>query len=171
MCYLNLVVALLLLNGHIADFTVNMPVHAVHISTFEMAQQAADSSGKIQLRVFQDDFRDAIKNANLDLSAVSNDAFLIARKTQIEQYFQQYLRLDFDGQNSPISLINSQVEGTVYWFYFDYFPPLKWQKCTLQADYLMELFDDQSNIATLFLEGERQFFRFTKEEKEVEIIR
>ena len=139
-----------------------MPVHALHLSTFEMTINPEKKATLVRLRVFQDDFRDAIKNANPDLASIANEHFLKERKTEIERYFQQHFQLIFDNKNSPVSLTNSQAENDIYWLHFNLIFPKNAQKCTLQADYLMELFDDQSNIGTVILNDKKQFFRFTQ---------
>lgn len=155
-----------LLIGFFLSFSLSegTPVHALHLSTFEINYTPQKEHSTARLRVFQDDFRDAIKNANPNLSMVSNELFLNTRKDQIERYFQQHLQLIFDSKNSSVLLIDSQAENDVYWFYFDIVFPKKWQKCSLRADYLMELFEDQSNIGTVILNDEKLFFRFTQEE-------
>ena len=161
----------ILLFGLFLSFAIpeGLPVHALHLSTFEIHKTNNNPIAKLRLRVFQDDFRDAIKNANPDLKAIANEAFLDHRKNEIEQYFQQHFQLVFDNQNSSISLTNSQAENEVYWLHFDLDFPEKWKSCTFQADYLMELFDDQSNIGTVILKDEKQFFRFTKRDAIFEI--
>lgn len=148
----------------------SLPVHALHLSTFEIFETNDNATAKLRLRVFQDDLRDAIKYANADLNVVSNEAFLDNRSAEIERYFQQHFQLVFDGKSSPISLTDSQAENDVYWLHFDLVFPEKWETCTLQADYLMELFDDQSNIGTVILNNEKQFFRFIKGDAIFEIV-
>lgn len=144
--------------------------HALHLSSFEMtihlnhSSSVNDEFAEVMLRVFQDDFRDAIKNANLDLIAVANEQFVASRQKEIEQYFQEHLQLDFDGQKSLVNLVEGRGEADMYYFKFDLIFPKKWQKCSLRADYLMELFDDQSNVAIVILAEEKQYFRFTKKE-------
>jgi len=140
----------------------NPPYHALHLSTFEITIDTNNPLATVRLRVFQDDFRDAIKNANPKLIGVPNSDFLVFRTKAIEQYFQQHFQLTFDDKNSYVSLMDSQAEKDIYWFHFDLVFPEKWKKCSVQADYLMELFDDQSNIGTVILDGRKQFFRFTK---------
>lgn len=122
-------------------------------------------SANIRLRVFQDDFRDAIKNANPDLTSISNEHFLAKRKVEIERYLQQHFQLIFNEKNSPFSLASSQAENDIYWLHFNLVLPKETQDCTLQADYLMELFDDQSNIGTIILNDKKQFFRFTQRDE------
>ena len=139
-----------------------MPVHALHLSTFEMIYNTKNQHATVRMRVFEDDLIDAIKNANPDLPAVNNLEFVVVRMKEIEQYFQQHFQLNFDGQTSTVRFTNGHVEGDVYWLHLDLIFPEKTQNCTLQADYLMELFDDQSNIGTVILNGEKQFFRFTQ---------
>lgn len=114
------------------------------------------------MRVFEDDLIDAIKNANPDLPPISNLKFVVGRMKEIEQYFQQHLQLNFDGQTSTVHFTHGHVEGDVYWLHFDLVFLKKTQNCTLQADYLMELFDDQTNIGTVILNDKKQFFRFTQ---------
>jgi hypothetical protein len=155
--------------NNISDLSADILSHALHLSTFEVTINSENQQARVRLRVFQDDFRDAIKNANPDLVGVANEAFLENRQNEIERYFQEHFQLSFDNKNSPISLTNSQAENDVYWFHFTLIIPEKWQKCTLQADYLIELFDDQSNIGTVILDDKKQFFRFAQRDTFFEI--
>ncbi len=156
--------------GFLLSFSIpkSLPVHALHLSTFEMTlyidhQFAAEYDfAAVKLRVFEDDLRDAIKNAYPDLPAVANGDFMVARRQEIERYFQEHLNLINAEKKCKVHFTHGHHEADMYWLEFYFIFPEKWKNCTLQADYLMELFDDQSNIGTVILNDEKQFFRFTQ---------
>ena len=170
MLFKYLITAFIFLSGNQSFLSIKMNAHALHLSNFEIREDAGQSMMNLRLRVFQDDCRDAIKNARLSAVPIANETFLTDQQAAIETYFQTYLQLKFDDNPAIFTLIQSNAEADIYEFTFSFSPPGQWKKMAIRADYFMELFDDQSNIGMVVFKEIKQFFRFTAGQKNVEFV-
>lgn len=113
--------------------------HAIYISVLEL------DKSQMKVKVFIDNLEDALRNDS----------------NSIEDYFQKKIKLQINSQNLYFSLNEVKEEGDSYWISFNMTTPENWRTFYLKADYLMELFPNQTNVVKVMID-KPQFFRLTK---------
>lgn len=98
--------------------------HAIYVSVLEIDHQ------EMKVKVFMDDLNDAIRNDS----------------SSIEEYFQKKINLQTDDESVIFSFQEVTEEGEIYWITFKLEMPEEHGLVNLKADYLMELFPDQTNV-------------------------
>ena len=112
--------------------------HAIYISVLEIDAQ------QMKVKVFEDNLQDALRNDS----------------NSIEGYFRKKIKLEINGNPVGFDLSDTSLEGDSYWITFRLRPHEKWESFSLEANYLMELFPDQTNVVKVLTE-EPQFFRLS----------
>ncbi|WP_258102143.1 DUF6702 family protein [Marinoscillum pacificum] len=109
--------------------------HAIYVSVLEIESQ------QLKVKVFSDDLNDALRNDS----------------SSIEEYFQKKIKLRINEQSINFNLKEVSEEGESQWITFEMKTPAEWHSFYLQADYLMELFPDQTNVVKVMDESTRYF--------------
>jgi hypothetical protein len=72
-----------------------------------------------------------------------------------------------DGKKTVPVVKTVQQEGEVYWIALEAACVPSWKILDIHADFLMELFPDQSNIVQVVHGSEKRFARTTRAERQV----
>ena len=136
--------------------------HAIYIGMVQIAPLEQNGHFKMEIRVFQNDFQDALRNlANkpvpINLKEPSADL-----KKWISSYFEAHIDLKINHKTPP--LIFTQIEAVIdiYLIEFKFSTNESWDQVDLKADFLMELFPQQSNMVKLTHQGKTSHHRLTK---------
>ncbi len=135
--------------------------HAIYISVVEIEHKDLGNTAKIMIKVFTDDFKDAIMNASKKLIEFSNGKTCSDNKSVIEGYFDKHFKAAINGKPLSISLNSCELNGDSVWLYFDMDCPANWKDISVTADFLMELFPKQSNIVSIYHGNDKRFLRLT----------
>ena len=100
----------------------------------------------MQVKVFQDDMQDAIRNANEGFVPLGDSLLFGHAGKMVEAYFQEKIELVVNNEAVEFWFDDYQVEGDSYWIAFEYDSPVEWQSLEVRAAYFMELFPTQQNI-------------------------
>ena len=112
--------------------------HAIYISVLEI------NESQMKVKAFIDNLDDATRNAE-----------------SMQQYFEEKVELQINNETINFKIDEVNKEGDSYWITFKIATPETWNSFYLKADYLMELFPDQTNVVKII--GDKpQFFRLTK---------
>lgn len=109
--------------------------HAIYVSVLEIESQ------QIKVKVFSDDLNDALRNDS----------------SSVEEYFQKKIKLRINEQSINFNLKAVSEEGESQWITFEMEAPSGWNSFYLKADYLMELFPDQTNVVKVMDKSTRYF--------------
>ena len=143
-------------NGPVKNFS-----HAIYISVVEIEHKDLGNNAKIMIKVFTDDFKDAIMNAFKKQIEFSDDKTCSDNKSVIEGYFDKHFKAAINGKPLSISLTSCELNGDSVWLYFDMDCPANWKDISVTADFLMELFPKQSNIISIYHGNDKRFLRLT----------
>jgi len=135
--------------------------HAIYISVVEIEHKDLDNNAKIMIKVFTDDFKDAILNAFEKQIDFSDEKSCSDNKSVIEGYFNKHFKAVINGKHLSISLTSCELNGDSVWLYFDMNCPTYWKEISVTADFLMELFPKQSNIVSIYHGNDKRFLRLT----------
>lgn len=135
--------------------------HAIYISVVEIEHQDLGNNAKIKIKVFTDDFKDAIMNASKKRIEFSKGQTCSNYKTVVEGYFDKHFKATINGEPLSITFISCELNGDSVWLYFDMDCPANWKDISVSADFLMELFPKQSNVVSIYHGNHKRFFRLT----------
>lgn len=137
-------------------FVYSLLLHAIYISVIEIDTDQQT----VAVKVFQDDFRDALRN--LDSKRYKPSNIQLNRDLALE-YFAKKLTLRTAG-GKKLLLRFQEIEevGDIYWVYFTYNQSVK-DKLEVKATVFLELFPTQQNIVTVQKADKKYFTRLTQE--------
>ncbi|GAB3924350.1 hypothetical protein GCM10028804_24420 [Larkinella terrae] len=126
-----------------------------------MQYNAAEKTFEVSLRVFTDDFEEALTKENNNQLVRLNDKD--ANGPLIERYLRKHFSLSNPGkQRKPFRYIGKEQEVDATWMYIEvpYTEPVKGS--TLQQSLMMEVFDDQINLVNVSYLSEKKTVLFRK---------
>jgi len=135
--------------------------HAIYISVVEIEHKDLGNNAKIMIKVFTDDFKDAIMNASKKRIDFSKGNKCSDNKSVIEEYFNKHFKTTINDKLLSISFNSCELNGDSVWLYFDMDCPANWKDISVTADFLMELFPKQSNIVSIYHGNDKRFLRLT----------
>ncbi len=150
----------------VLNFQITTPNHDIYISTLKIESTLNTSETNILIKVFADDFRDALQNHFPTEQFKVNDE-LCQKQEQITQYFSNYFNCEINQKEQAILFESCTLENTMYHISFKLKTPSKWSSIQIKANYLMELFGKQSNIIQLNYRDKKLFKRFVKNNESV----
>ena len=143
-------------------------LHAIYLSVCEIDHRDKGSTAEINIKVFENDIRDAFKNM---FSIYPDFEDPDAAKKYGENalaYFHKYLKVLINGNPVKLKFESLEMNGDSVWFYLSFDSKSDWQSVQVTADYLMELFPDQSNVVSIYHGTDKKFLRITRESKSQE---
>ena len=143
--------------------------HAIYISVIEVKQNGPDT-GLVSIKVFQDDFADALRNFTGKPIIGENGLECDANEEVINAYFSRYLSLTIDQQILSLELNTCETVGDSYWLDFSCKVPQDWPSIKVKATFFMELFPVQTNIISVTYQEQKKMVKTTKSDPE-KIIR
>jgi hypothetical protein len=144
------------------------PPHAIYLATIQ--GEISRTEAKLSLKVFADDWRDALRNRFPGEQALPASPRLCeAFAPLMERYLAEHLSLKLDQQALTFSLQSCELLTDVY--VLSCSAPVDnpaWKLAEIRADLLMELFPTQTNVVQLKRgqDGSPRLFRLTKEQPE-----
>ena len=128
--------------------------HAIYLSTIHA--ESKEQQLVLNIRVFEDDIRDALRNMNGQVIDTSSAIFA----HEIERYFNKHVVVKNRQEIMPISLITYNLVGDSYRVEMLIDNLDKEGQLEFQIDYLQELFPTQQNILQLKLTGKEWYHIF-----------
>ena len=137
--------------------------HALYISTLTFDESPeSNTKGRLTARVFSDDLRDAVQLAFPSSVISSPDSLSSVHLDALESYFHHHLFVTIDGiRHNPV-LVEAGSEADVTTLTWEVHLPDRMEALTLSADYLMEVFPDQTQMVTLRLGNDQRMFRLIR---------
>ena len=136
--------------------------HAIYIGVIDIYHQATKNQTTITIKVFQDDLKDAIKNAAPSKRLATDSLFFEMHFNNIESYFQQHFQSYINEQLLVLKLKKGERKNDVFWLNFKAKCPEEWQNIKIKANFFMELFPTQSNMLYIQEGEQKRFGRLTK---------
>jgi len=135
--------------------------HAIYLSMIEITHQEGDTSGELSVKVFVDDFEDALKNEFGASVKFSESNPCTPQNALIVKYFQKHISVVVDQLLIRSSLSKCEMMGDAIWFRFTFDCPKQWASVSVSADFLMELFPTQSNVVSVKHGDVKKFLNLT----------
>jgi hypothetical protein len=139
-------------------------VHPLHISVTEIAFDEKEKELEIIMRVFTDDLETSIRATRKDETI----DILSPKGTSTDQLIQEYilphLAVTLDGKLQNLNYLGHEEEGQALLCYIQVSNVKKWKTIGVRNDAMMEIYDDQSNLINVTVEGEVRSLRLLKNE-------
>lgn len=136
-------------------------LHAIYIGFVQITPINDTGSFALEIRVFQDDFQDALRNLAGKTVLIKPDRPTPNLEHWISTYFNQHIELMIDREATQFTFQSIEAVNEVYILKFQFENNSKWQTLSLKADFLMELYPQQSNVVKLVHQEQTYHFRLT----------
>jgi hypothetical protein len=155
-----------LLNSIIFPFGESLPAkadHAVYVSVVELSYTSATKNGELSVKLFTDDFEDAIQN-------MTGERVKLTRRCEqnhelMEAYIREHLKLTINNQPVNFSISDCENVDIAIWLNFSFTCDDNWTSLKITGDQLMELFPTQSNVFSINYNDDKRMFRLTNGKK------
>lgn len=139
--------------------------HDIHVSTCDVKYNTKTSSIQISVRIYLDDFEASLAmDGYKELKTLTKKESPIA-DSLVEDYISKHLILQLDGQKRSMEYLGKEIseDFLAMWCYLEIYDVETLKVLKVQNDILMELYDDQQNIASIKLDHQRKgHFIFSK---------
>lgn len=127
--------------------------HPIHVSVTEIEYDPAEKELEIMIRIFIDDLENALRHYH----GQENIDILNPGKTSTDKLIDAYLQDNFivsiDNRQQRIRYLGQEEEGQAFICYILVPGIGNWKECEVTNSILQEMFDDQSNIVHVTLNG------------------
>ncbi len=131
--------------------------HAIYIGMVSVTYHPVQT--EIKVKVFQDDFRDALRNA-FGYQKVINEL----NEEHVASYLKKHLKFTINAEEQATHFQDIESINEIYLITFKMHTPEDWETLEVDADFLMELFPAQSNVIQVRYGEESRVFRVTGKE-------
>ncbi|MCB9080419.1 MAG: hypothetical protein H6555_01780 [Lewinellaceae bacterium] len=140
-------------------------MHPMHVSLSEVTYAAESSSLQITHKLFLDDLelqmeseaRSRGKEISLRFNTPKENP---AAETYLQAYIREHFRLWVDGKEVVGNYLGKEYEINAVWVYIEVPDITKPKKVDLADTFLLDVYDDQSNIVNFFVGKDRKSLRF-----------
>lgn len=136
--------------------------HGIYVSVIKIKQLDSTSEATMNIRVFADDLKSALRNQFGYEAITGKPTFCEDYNTYIEEYFRKYLSCIINDETVTFQLNDCEKTEDVYQLSFHLVTPTEWKSVQLEVPFFMELFPNQSNIVHLEANNQKRFGRATK---------
>lgn len=145
---------------------VTPPPHAIYLGVVEISHRNNLRTATATVKVFADDLQSALRSAYPETFKVGPLEKLPEQNFGlISTYFAEHLRLSpIGGKPWWVQLQKITPQNDLFIVTITIRCPAEWPKLRIKADFLMELFPDQSNVLSIDNQGDKRYFRFTKDQ-------
>ena len=137
------------------------PNHAIYLSLSDMTFEK--NLVTVQVKVFSDDLQDALKNYDgAGYSPADLDHFFALNEPLAARYFGEHLQVSINNKNVLFDYQGFSIEKDAHFIRFEAKLSAPAQKVAVKADFLMELFPDQSNVVKVVQGQQVRYLRFSQ---------
>lgn len=138
------------------------PDHAIYISVIKIHHELHQPIATLQMRVFADDLKDALRNKFGYEAILEKPTFCKDYENYLNGYFKKGFVCTINEAAVAYKLANCERVAEVYELEFTMECPTKWRTAKIDAPFFMELFPNQSNVVHVENGGTKRFGRATK---------
>lgn len=135
-----------------------LSLHPFHVSVMSVHHSAEENTLQITLKLFADDLEEAMNQegfrqegqAYIDVLNPNDQQQL---NTYVEQYIQQKLNMQVNGQKVQPTFLGQEMEDMAMWCYLEVRDVEKINSVRVRSSIMTEVFDDQINIVHVNYQG------------------
>lgn len=139
-----------------------LPAHALYLGLVEITHPEGGRESSLQVKVFYDDLQSGIRAAApKEFQSSVPESWTEKNKPLIQSYFRKHLLVWVNRQAASFQLQSVSWEQDAYFLQFRMQCPVDWDLLQVKADFLMELFPDQTNVVQAVDGKQKRFGRTT----------
>lgn len=135
-----------------------LSLHPFHVSVMSVHHSAEENTLQITLKLFADDLEEAMNQdgfrqegqAYIDVLNPNDQQQL---NTYVDQYIQQKLNMQVNGQKVQPTFLGQEMEDMAMWCYLEVRDVEKINSVRVRSSIMTEVFDDQINIVHVNYQG------------------
>lgn len=131
-------------------------LHPIHIATVEIEHNAADKTLEITCKTFWDDFETILSKINKSRVDLTSEKSTADNNKRIFEYIKSHLQINIDGKIMPLSFVGFEKEDVVIYSYLQADNVASVKKITITSSLMHDMFDDQSEIIHVIVNGNRK---------------
>lgn len=139
--------------------------HPLHLSVSEIFHNPETKSLEITQRIFADDLEEALRHFSKRRIDVLNPKDPEAFSMVLQQYLNHNFQLQLNGKVIKPNYIGYEVEDDALWVYMEVPKVKKLKEIAVQNTLFFEMFDDQTNLINVDIEGKIRSLKLTEGEK------
>ena len=124
-------------------------VHPLHVSVSEINYNGRNKSLEITLKVFIDDFENALSKRFDKEVKFGDNAEEKTFHPEIVKYINEQLNIKVSGEDAELEFLGKETDLEAVWLYFEAHNIEPFQEIAFRNTLFFELFDDQTNLIHL----------------------
>ena len=133
--------------------------HPLHISVTDIEYDPKEEELEIMMRIFTDDLEKAIRQEKSDAELDLLKPKQTTTDKLLEEYVKNHVFIKLDNSNKVMKYLGHEDEGQALICYVLVSDVKKWKTIEVKNDLLMEMFDDQSNLVHVTVDGKVRSMR------------
>ena len=130
--------------------------HEFHLSLTEITHNKESKSLEIAIKLFTDDLIVALENAGAPKMEIGTEEEPPAANEYIESYLKAHFKLTVNGKPAEFNYLGKEAELDATWCFVEVKDIRKVQSLEVQNSFMLEAFDDQTNMVNLNINGRKK---------------
>ena len=130
--------------------------HDFHLSLTEIRHNSESKTLEISIKLFTDDLQDALVLAGAPKLELGTPNEPPTANEYIESYLKEYFELSVNGKPTEFTYLGKEAELDATWCFVEVTDVRKVKSIELINTFLLEVFDDQTNMVNLFINGQKK---------------
>lgn len=136
-------------------------LHPFHVSICDITYQPHNKTLEISSRMYMDDLEMALsKRSNVKDYFDNRDKSLIDK--DLQEFMKENFKLWVNGKSQVVDYLGYEIEEDVVWCYLEITKVKPFDSMDLAYTVLLDVFDDQFNLANIRYQGTTKSLRFLK---------
>jgi hypothetical protein len=131
-------------------------IHPVHIATVEIEHNAADKTLEITCKTFWDDFENILSKINKTRVDLISDKAVADNNKRVFEYIKAHLQITVDEKPVTLNFVGYEKEDVVVYSYLQADEVAAVKKISVTSSLMHDMFDDQSEIIHVIVNGNRK---------------
>ena len=166
---MNLKILLFFIAGSSGFLTV---FHDFHISKCLVEYNESEKALQISMNIFIDDLEEALRQQGADKLFICTEKENKQAENHIQKYLEQHFKLQIKGRELTYRFLGKEISDDLaaVWCYMEITGMDSFEEITITNNLLTELYDDQTNIVSVFGPGGKKGLLLFRKGKETESV-
>lgn len=137
-------------------FLVLFSAHEFHLSLTEISHNTENKTLEISIKLFTDDLLTALQQTGAPKMELGTENEPPAANEYIESYLKRHFKLTINGKPTDFTYLGKEAELDATWCYVEVKDVKKVQSLEVENNFLLEAFNDQTNMVNLNISGRKK---------------
>ncbi|MCB9205074.1 MAG: hypothetical protein H6603_08880 [Flavobacteriales bacterium] len=137
-------------------FLVLFSAHEFHLSLTEISHNTENKTLEVSIKLFTDDLLTALQQAGAPKMELGTENEPPEANEYIESYLKRHFKLTVNGKPTDFTYLGKEAELDATWCYVEVKDVKKVQSLEIENTFMLEAFDDQTNMVNLNINGRKK---------------